>query len=255
MRRLLVTAGAAALVLWVGAGAPARAAEKAEVASHDWSFGGLFGTFDRQALRRGLQVYREVCATCHSLDLLAYRNLADIGFSEDEVKAIAAQYSVLDGPNEEGEMYQRPAGPADRFVAPFPNAQAARVANAGALPPDLSVITKARKGGPDYVYAMLTGYQDPPEGLELMGGTFYNTAFPGNQIAMPPALFEGSIAYADGTPATVEQMAEDMVTFLAWAGEPTMEARKRLGVKVMLFLIVFTALLYAVKREVWKDLH
>jgi ubiquinol-cytochrome c reductase cytochrome c1 subunit len=255
VRRLFVIAATAALALWVGAGAPARAAEEAEFASRDWSFGGPFGTFDRGALRRGLQVYREVCATCHSLDLVAYRNLGDVGFSEDEVKAIAAEYTVLDGPNEEGEMYQRPALPADRFVAPFPNEQAARVANAGALPPDLSVITKARAGGPDYIFALLAGYRDPPEGVEITGGTFYNLAFPGNQIAMPPLLFEGGIEYADGTPATVEQMAEDVVTFLAWAGEPTLEARKRLGVKVMLFLIVFTALLYAVKREVWKDVH
>ncbi len=247
--------GAAAVALSVGVGAPARAAEEPEIASRDWSFEGLFGTFDRRALRRGLQVYREVCAGCHSLDLIAYRNLGEIGFGEDEVKAISAGYTVLDGPNEEGEMYERPARPADRFVAPFPNEQAARVANNGALPPDLSLITKARKGGPDYIYAMLTGYADAPEGVELMGGTFYNLAFPGNQIAMPPMLFEEGIEYADGTPATVEQMSGDVVTFLAWAGEPTLEARKRLGIKVLLFLVVFTALLYAVKREVWRKLH
>ncbi len=248
-------AGAAAVALSVGVGAPARAAEEPEIASRDWSFEGLFGTFDRRALRRGLQVYREVCSACHSLDLLAYRNLGEIGFGEDEVKAISAGYTVLDGPNEEGEMYERPARPADRFVAPFPNEQAARVANNGALPPDLSLITKSRPGGPDYIYAMLAGYQDTPEGVELMGDTFYNLAFPGNQIAMPPMLFEEGIEYADGTRATVEQMAGDVVTFLAWAGEPTLEARKRLGIKVLLFLVVFTALLYAVKREVWRKLH
>ncbi len=248
-------AGVAAVLVGVCAPTPARAAETPEVAARDWSFGGIFGTFDRGALRRGLQIHREVCAACHSLDLVAYRNLSDVGFGEDEVKAIAAEYEVVDGPNEEGEMYTRPALPSDRFVAPFPNEQVARIANSGALPPDLSLITKARKGGPDYIHALLVGYVDPPEGFELTEDLFYNAAFPGHQIRMMPPLFEGAVEYADGTHASLDQMASDVVTFLAWAAEPELEARKRLGVKVLLFLIVFTALLYAVKRQVWSALH
>jgi ubiquinol-cytochrome c reductase cytochrome c1 subunit len=254
MRKLLLC-GAAAVVLGLGAESRALGAETVDIEAPDWSFSGPFGTFDRDALRRGLLVYRGLCGLCHSIRLVAYRDLADIGFSEDEVKAVAAEYQVTDGPNDEGEMYQRPARPADRFVPPFPNEQAARFVNNGALPPDLSVITLAREGGADYIYALLMGYDDPPPDVEMMGGTFYNHAFPGNQIAMAPSLMEGMIEYADGTPATVEQMASDVTAFLVWAAEPKLEERKNLGVKVVLFLIVFTAMLYAVKRKVWRDLH
>lgn len=254
MRKLLLC-GTAAILLGLGAADRAAAAEAPEIEPPDWSFGGIFGTFDRGALRRGFRLHREMCGICHSLRRIAYRNLSALGFGADEIKEIAAQYQVEDGPNEQGEMYMRPARPADRFVPPFPNEQAARLANNGALPPDLSLITKAREGGADYVYSVLVGYADPPPDVEMLGGTFYNRAFKGNQIAMAPPLMEGMIEYADGTPATVEQMASDVTTFLAWAAEPELEARKNLGVKVFLFLVVLTAMLYAVKRKVWRDLH
>jgi cytochrome c1 len=224
--------------------------------AHAWSFEGITGTYDRAALRRGLQVYLEVCASCHSLNLLAYRHLGGVGFTGDEIKAIAAEFEVEDGPNDDGEMFSRTARPSDHFPVPFENDQSARAANAGALPPDLSVINKARKGGANYLYALLTGYkEEAPQGFELMEGMSYNDYFPGNQIAMPSPLSEDSVEYADGTKASVEQLAADVTVFLEWAGEPGMEDRKRLGIKVLLFLLVLTAMLYALKRQIWADLH
>lgn len=218
-----------------------------------WSFEGLFGTFDRAAIKRGSHVFFEVCNSCHSLDMVAYRNLVDIGIDEDTVKALAAEYEVKDGPNDEGEMFSRPARLSDRIVAPYPNEKASRYANGGAYPPDLSVITKARVGGPDYIYSLLTGYKDEaPEGFELAEGTFYNTYFHGNQIFMTPPLSDGAVEYDDGTPATLDQHARDIVTFLAWSAEPELEERKALGVKVMLYLIVLTAMMYALKRRIWN---
>lgn len=256
MRRYIVSAAVASALGIAMAGSALAAEGGAELPDVDWSFEGIFGTFDRAAAQRGLQVYQEVCAGCHSLDLVAYRNLADLGYSEDQIKAIAAEKTVIDGPDDEGEMYEREARPSDHFVPPYPNDNAAAAANGGALPPDLSLITKARKGGPSYTYAVLTGYEDePPEGVEINDSAYYNHYFPGNQIAMPQPLYEDGVEYADGTPATVEQMAHDVTTFLAWAANPELEDRKRLGIKVMLFLIVFTALLYAYKRKVWADLH
>ncbi len=234
----------------------AASAEVAKLPAQDWSFSGVFGTYDRAELRRGLQVYREVCASCHGLDLVSYRNLQDVGFSEDEVKAVAAEYEVTDGPNEEGEMFTRPARPSDRFVPPFANDNAARASNNGALPPDLSLLAKARKGGPDYLYALLTGYhEEPPEGVTLMEGMNYNAYFPGNQIAMAPPLEDDAVEYTDGTKATSAQMSEDVTTFLNWAAEPELEERKRLGIKVLLFLVVLTGMMYALKRQVWSDQH
>ncbi len=250
MRALMLAGAVAGLAL----SAPATAAE-APAPSIEWSFDGLFGTFDRGALRRGFQVYSEVCASCHSLELLSYRNLRAIGFSEDQVKAIAAEVEVTDGPNDEGEMFERPGRPSDRFVSPFANPQAARAANGGALPPDLSLMTKARKSGADYLHALLTGYADPPSDKEMADGMSYNPYFPGNQIAMAPPLGEDAVEYADKTKATTGQMANDVTTFLAWAAEPEMEERKRMGVKVVLFLIVLTGLFYAIKRRVWADQH
>lgn len=218
-----------------------------------WSFEGLFGTFDRAALKRGSQIFFEICNGCHSLDMVAYRNLVDIGIDEDKVKALAAEYEVKDGPNDEGEMFSRPARLSDRIVAPYPNEKASRYANGGAYPPDLSVITKARVGGPDYIYSLLTGYKDEaPEGFELAEGTFYNTYFHGNQIFMTPPLSDGAVEYEDGTPAILDQHARDIVTFLAWSAEPELEERKALGVKVMLYLIVLTAMMYALKRRIWN---
>jgi ubiquinol-cytochrome c reductase cytochrome c1 subunit len=235
---------------------PAVASEGAEPPARDWSYTGMFGTYDRGSQQRGLQVYLEVCASCHSLRLVAYRNLAGIGLSEDQIKAIAAEFEVTDGPNEEGEMFSRPAKPSDRFFSPFPNDNAARASNNGALPPDLSLMTKARKGGADYLHALLMGYkEEPPAGVKLGEGMNYNIYFVGNQIAMAPPIDDDAVEYADGTKATAEQIATDVTTFLAWAAEPELEERKRLGIKVLLFLIVLTAMLYALKRQIWKDLH
>jgi cytochrome c1 len=233
-----------------------RAAVAAEgPAPQAWSFSGIFGTYDRSALKRGFQVYQDVCSACHSLNLVHYRNLQQIGFKEDEIKKIAAEKKVKDGPNDLGQMFERPARPSDRFVPSFENEALARLANNGALPPDLSLIVKARKGGPDYAYAILNGFVDTPEGVTIAPGMFYNAAFPGNQIAMPPPLADGVVTYADGTEATVSQMAHDVVTFLNWTAEPELEARKLLGLKTMLFLGLLTAMLYAIKRKVWSGLH
>ena len=223
--------------------------------AQSWSSDGMFGTFDRASLRRGLQVYRDVCASCHSMDLVAFRHLSEIGFSEDEIKAVASEYEVEDGPNEDGDMFDRTAIPADWFPAPFDNDNAARASNGGALPPDFSLIVKARPNGADYIYALLTGYADAPADVELGEGMNYNTYFPGHQIAMAAPLFEDAVEYADGTPATVEQMSRDVTEFLHWASEPDLENRKRLGLGVLIFLIVFTGLAYQWKRRVWADVH
>jgi ubiquinol-cytochrome c reductase cytochrome c1 subunit len=254
MKRSLLALALAGLVAAASVAAHA-AAGAPKPQAQTWSFDGLFGTFDRGAVQRGFLVYNTVCSACHSLSLVAYRNLADIGFKDEAVKAIAAAKEVQDGPNDAGEMFNRPARPADRFARPFPNDNAARAANNGALPPDLSLITKARKGGADYLYALLTSYKEPPANFKMMEGMQYNEYFPGHQIAMAPPLAEGGVEYADGTKATVQQMAHDVATFLTWAAEPEMEARKRMGVKVLIFLIVLTAMLYALKRQIWKDLH
>ena len=234
---------------------PVIAAEAPDVPSVNWSFNGLFGTFDRGDLQRGFQVYSEVCASCHSLSLLSYRNLQAIGFSEDQVKKIAAEVEIEDGPDDEGEMFERPGRPSDRFKAPFPNSQAARASNGGAMPPDLSLMTKARKNGANYLHALLTGFTDPPADKEMAEGMSHNVYFPGGQIAMAPPLSEDIVEYEDKTKATVAQMSRDVTTFLAWAAEPELEERKRMGVKVVLFLIVLTGLFYAIKRRVWADLH
>lgn len=252
MRRITAAAAAA----WIALAGSALASEGGHpVPALSWSFSGFFGTFDRGAVQRGFQVYKEACASCHGMKLVFYRNLGAIGFSEEQVKAIAAQNEVSDGPNDQGEMFTRPARPSDRFKSPFANEQAARAANNGAYPPDLSVITKARMNGPNYLHALLTGYQEPPPGMTLLAGMNYNPYFPGGQIAMPKILNDGLVTYADGTTASADQMAHDVATFLSWASEPEMEVRKRLGVKAFLFLIVLTVLLYAVKRKVWAELH
>ena len=248
-----------ALVLGAAAAlsAPAARAAEAEVHLPDtrFSFEGLFGTFDRAAQQRGFQVYKEVCAACHSMQQLYYRNLTEIGLTEAQARALAAQFMVQDGPDDQGQMFERPARLSDHFRRPFRNDQAARASNNGALPPDLSVMVKARAGGADYVYALLTGYQDPPAGFTLMEGMSYNTYFPGHQIAMPNILNPGQVSFADGTEATVEQMARDVTTFLAWAAEPELEQRRQMGVRIILFLIVLGGLTYAVKRKVWADVH
>jgi ubiquinol-cytochrome c reductase cytochrome c1 subunit len=252
----LSTIGAAALVVAASAlGYPARAAEEVELQHLSWQHDGMFGTFDRAAAQRGFQVYREVCSGCHGLTYVAFRNLSDLGFSDEEVAALAAEYSVEDGPNDEGEMFERAAVPADPIPPPYPNPQSARVANGGALPPELSLITKARAGGSDYVYSLMVGYEEPPAGEEGPEGMYYNAYFPGHWIAMPPPLDEGLIEYADGAQSTVPQMAADVTTFLTWAGEPTLEQRKQSGLKVVLFLIVLTGLCYATMRKIWAHAH
>ncbi|MDH5556240.1 MAG: cytochrome c1 [Alphaproteobacteria bacterium] len=229
--------------------------EKIELPQIDWSWKGPFSGFDKAQLQRGLQVYTEVCATCHSLGLVAYRDLADLGYGEEEIKAYAGNYEVQDGPDDEGEMYTRPAIPSDRFVAPFPNENAARASNNGAYPPDLSLMVKARKDGTNYLYAMMIGYADEaPEDIQLMEGMNYHKYFAGHQIAMPQPLSDGVVEYTDGTEATLDQQAKDVTAFLAWAAEPELEERKSLGIKVLLFLFVLFVMAVAVKKAVWRDI-
>lgn len=239
----------------IGVSGASFAFELPRAPSQDWSWQGVFGTFDQAAQQRGLQVYVEVCAACHSLNFVAYRNLVSLGYNEEEIKAFAEEFEVEDGPNEEGDMYMRSARPYDQFARPFPNDQAARASNNGALPPDLSLIAEARQGGADYLYALLTGYAEPPEDFDLLEGMSFNTYFPGQQIAMHQPLYEDGVEYEDGTVASVEQMAKDVTTFLTWTAEPYLEQRKSLGLKVLLFLFVFTAMLIAVKRKVWADVN
>ena len=222
---------------------------------HKWSFSGITGTFDRAALQRGFKVYQEVCSGCHSMKLLYYRDLRDIGFSEAEVKVIAAEYTVLDGPNDEGEMFERPARSSDYFVSPFANDEEARASNNGSYPPDLSVITKARKYGADYIFNLLLGYKDPPEDFEIGEGMYYNEWIEGHQIAMAPPLDDGYVDYDDGTENTLSQLAEDVVTFLVWSAEPELEIRKNMGIKVILFFIIFGVVIYLVKQRLWKDIR
>ena len=255
MHKALVAAVAATIVAATIAAGTATAAEAPKPPAQAWSFNGVFGTFDRPALRRGLQVYREVCSACHSLDLVAFRHLGDVGFRAEEIAAVASAYEIEDGPGDDGEMFTRQGKASDFFPSPFPNVQAARAANGGATPPDLSLMTKARKSGHDYLYGLMTGFADAPADFKVMDGLYYNTYFPGHQIAMGPPLADGAVEFADGTQATIQQMSNDVVTFLAWAAEPELEARKRLGVKVMLFLLVLTGLMYALKRRIWSDLH
>ncbi len=239
---------------------PAQAAEEAKAEHHlphlDWSFNGPFGTYDRAALQRGFLVYKQVCSACHGLDKMYYRHLGALGYSDAQIKTIAAEVTVTDGPNDEGEMFERPGRPSDKVKNPFPNAKAAMFANNGALPPDLSLITKARHGGADYVYGILTGYTDPPEGMKLLEGQHYNKVKDGNIIAMPKPLSDGQVAYEDAaTPQTVDQYAKDVAQFLTWAAEPEMEQRKRMGVKVSIFLALFAAIMYGVKRKIWSNAH
>lgn len=248
----------AALIALLGWGCLSAAQAAEEVLPPievDWPHEGIFGAFDYAAVQRGFKVYEEVCAACHGLDYVAFRHLQDIGFDEEQVRAIASQYQVTDGPDDQGEMYQREGRPSDRIPPPYPNEQAARAANGGALPPDLSLITKARADGSDYLYSLLRGYEEPPADAEPRPGMSYNLYFPGHWIAMPPPLSAGIVTYDDGTDATVEQMAFDVTSFLTWAAEPKLEERKQAGLKVVLFLVVLTALFYATKRKIWSDAH
>ena len=243
----------------------------------DWSFAGPFGQYDQAQLQRGFKVYRETCSLCHGMEYVAFRTLGSVhgpNFSEAAVEQIASEYQIVDGPNDAGEMFERPGLPSDYFPAPFPNEEAAAAAYGGAAPPDLSLIAKARaahvgfpgfvfdifrqyqEAGPDYVYALLTGYREPPEGADPVPGRFYNPAFlAGSWIAMPPPLSDGQVEYTDGTPETLEQYSRDVAAFLMWAAEPKLEQRKQMGFKVMIFLIVFAGLLYLTKRKIWRTVH
>lgn len=239
-----------------------------------WSFSGPFGTYDKGQLQRGLKVYKEVCSACHSLEFVSFRTLADLGYSEDQVKAFAAEYEVQDGPNADGEMFERKAVPTDYFPSPFPNAQAAAAANNGAAPPDLSLIAKARaaergfptfifdiftqyaEAGPDYIYSLLTGYDaKPPAGMEVPEGTHYNPYFlSAKSLAMASPLSDDVVTYDDGSPQTVQQYAHDVAAFLMWAAEPHLEQRKKTGFGVMVFLALFAGLVYIAKRHIFAQL-
>ncbi len=219
-----------------------------------WPFTGIFGTYNEAALQRGFQVYEQVCSACHNLSHLHYADLAGIGYDEAQIKAFAARSEVTTV-NNKGKMFKRPARPSDLFVGPFPNEAAAKAAFGGRAPPDLSTIVKARAGGPDLVYGILTGFTKAPKGFPMPPGTFYNKYFPGHRILMPPPLHPGAVHYADGTKATVPQMAHDVASFLTWASHPNLDERHRMGFKVILFLIVAAAVFYAAKRKIWSRIH
>jgi ubiquinol-cytochrome c reductase cytochrome c1 subunit len=219
-----------------------------------WEFDSIFGRFDRASAQRGYQVYKEVCSACHTLKLVSYRNLTQLGFSENEVKQIASEALVTDGPNDDGDMFERAGLPSDKFSGPYVNEQQARAANGGAYPPDLSLITKARHDGPNYVYSLITGYKDAPDEFEMAQGKQYNPYFEGRQIAMPqPLTDDAQVEYRDGTYATKEQMAIDVVNFLQWTAEPETEHRKKMGVRTMIFLGILFVILLAAKRAIWKQ--
>jgi len=236
----------------------ANASEKVKLLKPDWSFKGLFGKFDRGSLQRGYQVYTEVCSSCHSMKYLSYRNLYEPGgpeFTEEQVKAMAANFEVTDGPNNDGEMFTRPAKLSDKFVMPFENVKAAQAANGGAYPPDMSVLAKARSGGVDYIYSVLLGYEDPPSGVTLDDGVYYNKYMYGNNIKMSEPLSDNLIEYNDGTVASKEQMAKDVTTFLMWAAEPHLEARHKMGFKAILYLIILTILVYFSMKKIWSRIE
>ena len=229
--------------------------KKVDFIETNWSFSGLFGTFDRSSLQRGYQVYQEVCSGCHSIKHLSYRNLQEKGgpeFTESEAKAIAAQFDVTDGPNSDGEMFERPGRLSDKFVMPYPNVQASIAANGGAYPPDMSVLAKARAGGADYLYSLLLGYEDPPEGFELDEGVYYNKFMSGNKIKMSAPLDDDLVTYADGTKATTEQMAKDVTSFLVWAAEPHLESQHKMGFRTIIYLLILLTLVYFSKQKVWS---
>ena len=234
------------------------AAEKVEYLKTDWSFKGVFGKFDRGALQRGYQVYTEVCSSCHSMKYLSYRNLSEKGgpeFSLEQAKAIAASFEITDGPNDDGEMFERPAKLSDKFLMPYANDKEAQAANGGAYPPDMSVLAKARSGGVDYIYSVLLGYEDPPSGVTLDEGVYYNKYMYGNNIKMTQPLSDGLVEYIDGTEATEEQMAKDVTTFLMWAAEPHLEARHKMGFKAILYLIILTVLVYFSMKKIWSRIE
>ena len=245
----------AMLLLGIFASPALAAGGDVALKTRDWSFSGPFGTFDKAAMQRGFQVYNEVCAGCHSMKLIAFRNFADLGYSEAEIKALAAQYEVQDGPNDDGEMFMRPAIPADRMPSPYANDNAARAGNNGALPPDLSLIAKARPNGPNYLFSLLSSYGDAPNDKEVPDGMYYNAAYPGHLIAMPQPLYGDDVEFSDGAATTIEAVSADLTQFLMWAAEPKMEVRKRIGVAAVFFLGIFVIFSYLAKRRIWADVH
>jgi ubiquinol-cytochrome c reductase cytochrome c1 subunit len=244
------------VALMLSAASPAVAGNAHEPKQVDWTFDGVFGTFDRPAIQRGFQVYKEVCSACHSIKRVSFRHLEGAGFSEAEIKSLAAGYTVKDGPNDMGEMFERPGRPSDKIPGPYVNDNAARAANNGALPPDMSLLVKAREDGANYVYSIVTGYNEPvPEGVEVPEGAHYNPYMPGHIIKMAQPLKDDQVTYQDETKASIEQQAKDVVNFLQWAAEPEMEQRKEMGIHVMLFLGAMTAFFYVVKKRIWSNLH
>ncbi len=264
------------------AAAPAAAPEHYQIPRQEWTFGGLFGYFDEQQLRRGYKIYKNVCSNCHNMKYLAYRNLGEPGgpnLSKEEVAALAAEIQVVDGYNDQGEPIMRPGKPSDYFQWRFKNAKEAAASFNGAVPPDLSVMAKARtvereiewytfpflmlkdlltqyqEQGPDYIYSLLTGYTDPPAGFKLNEGSNYNRAFPGHQVAMPQPLTDGVVDYEDGTPNTLDQAAKDVTAYLAWAAEPRLVERKKLGLWVLAYLAVLVALLFLAKKTLWRNVE
>ena len=234
---------------------PLFSAETIDPIKVNWSFKELTGKFDRASLQRGFQVYKEVCSSCHSMQYLSYRNLGEPGgpeFTLEEVKAIAASVEIEDGPDSQGEMFTRPGKPSDKFKSPYPNVEASTVANGGAYPPDMSVLVKARPGGADYMYSVLMGYEEPPAGMKLDDGVYYNKYMIGQKIKMASPLLEGIVEYSDGTEASVDQMAKDVTTFLAWAAEPELEVRHKLGIKVIIYLLLLTILVYLSMKKIWS---
>ncbi len=254
MKKIALLLSVAAVV--GGAGIVFAAGDQKKPVQAHWSFDGVFGKVDKQSAQRGLQVYKEVCSACHGISRVAFRTLSDIGFSEAEIKALAASYTVQDGPNDAGEMFDRPGLPSDHFPSPYANENAARAAQNGAYPPDLSLIVKSRPDGANYLYSLMIGYgQAVPEHHAVPEGMHYNPYFPGGNIAMPAPISEGQVSFEDGTEASVDQMSRDVVNFLQWTAEPEMEARKQMGIKVLIYLAIMTVFLYIAKRNIWRRIH
>jgi ubiquinol-cytochrome c reductase cytochrome c1 subunit len=255
MRKSVLAAVAAlAFVLPVGA---VTAEDEPALPKQDWSFNGVFGRFDLPQVQRGFQIYKEVCSSCHSLNYISFRDFEALGYSEGQIKALAAQYEVEDGPDDNGDMFKRKARPSDHLPKPFANDALARLSNNGALPPDLSLMAKAREGGPDYIYNLLLGYSDPPPGVTVADGMSYNKWFVAgaHQIAMPQQIMDDRVSYDDkDIPTTAPQLAKDVTAFLMWTAEPKLEVRHATGIRVMLYTIFFTVLAYFLKRRIWARL-
>jgi len=249
------TGSLTALLLGAALLAPSARAEESDIPKQNWSFNGIFGTPNTASAQRGFQIYSEVCSACHAMKQLHYRDLEGIGLNDEQIKAVASGFTVPQGLDDAGQPKDGPGTPANQFRSPFPNDVAARASNNGALPPDLSLIVNAREGGPDYIYGLLTGYADAPASFKMQDGMNYNRMYPGHQIAMPAPLSDGRVTYSDGTPTSVDQEARDVVTFLTWAANPEMVERKRMGVRIISFLVLLAGVTYAVKRQIWSDVH